>query len=75
MHSQVICEKADKTDIPTIDKKKYLVPSVSIHIVSLETVKAESVLILRESLDADRPPCVRILRLGNLFTSSGRGSS
>ncbi|KAI0928318.1 ubiquitin-like protein atg8, variant 2 [Taiwanofungus camphoratus] len=23
----VICEKADKTDIPTIDKKKYLVPS------------------------------------------------
>jgi len=22
----VICEKADKTDIPTIDKKKYLVP-------------------------------------------------
>ena len=26
---QVICEKADKTDIPTIDKKKYLVPSVS----------------------------------------------
>jgi hypothetical protein len=25
---QVICEKADKTDIPTIDKKKYLVPSV-----------------------------------------------
>lgn len=24
----VICEKADKTDIPTIDKKKYLVPSV-----------------------------------------------
>jgi hypothetical protein len=27
--SQVICEKADRTDIPTIDKKKYLVPSVS----------------------------------------------
>lgn len=26
----VICEKADKTDIPTIDKKKYLVPSVCI---------------------------------------------
>lgn len=26
---QVICEKADRTDIPTIDKKKYLVPSVS----------------------------------------------
>ena len=25
----MICEKADKTDIPTIDKKKYLVPSVS----------------------------------------------
>jgi GABA(A) receptor-associated protein len=25
---QVICEKADRTDIPTIDKKKYLVPSV-----------------------------------------------
>jgi hypothetical protein len=74
MHSQVICEKADKTDIPTIDKKKYLVPSVS-NIVSLEMVKAENVLILRESLDADRPPCVRILRLGNLFTSSGRGSS
>jgi GABA(A) receptor-associated protein len=24
----VICEKADRTDIPTIDKKKYLVPSV-----------------------------------------------
>ncbi|KAI6006019.1 autophagy-related protein 8 precursor [Pisolithus albus] len=24
---QVICEKADRTDIPTIDKKKYLVPS------------------------------------------------
>ncbi|KAK4049679.1 ubiquitin-like protein atg8 [Microbotryomycetes sp. JL201] len=23
----VICEKADKTDIPVIDKKKYLVPS------------------------------------------------
>ncbi|TIA93367.1 hypothetical protein E3P99_00213 [Wallemia hederae] len=23
----VICEKGDKTDIPTIDKKKYLVPS------------------------------------------------
>ncbi|KAI9630209.1 hypothetical protein KEM48_012242, partial [Puccinia striiformis f. sp. tritici PST-130] len=23
----VICEKADRTDIPTIDKKKYLVPS------------------------------------------------
>ena len=30
--SQVICEKADRTDIPTIDKKKYLVPSVSSHI-------------------------------------------
>jgi GABA(A) receptor-associated protein len=27
-HVQVICEKADRTDIPTIDKKKYLVPSV-----------------------------------------------
>jgi len=27
-HQQVICEKADRTDIPTIDKKKYLVPSV-----------------------------------------------
>jgi hypothetical protein len=26
----VICEKADRTDIPTIDKKKYLVPSVRI---------------------------------------------
>lgn len=25
---KVICEKADRTDIPTIDKKKYLVPSV-----------------------------------------------
>ncbi|ELU40742.1 Atg8 domain-containing protein [Rhizoctonia solani AG-1 IA] len=25
--SSVICEKADRTDIPTIDKKKYLVPS------------------------------------------------
>ena len=24
----MICEKADRTDIPTIDKKKYLVPSV-----------------------------------------------
>jgi GABA(A) receptor-associated protein len=23
----VICEKVEKTDIPTIDKKKYLVPS------------------------------------------------
>lgn len=23
----MICEKADRTDIPTIDKKKYLVPS------------------------------------------------
>lgn len=29
---QVICEKADRTDIPTIDKKKYLVPSVSISV-------------------------------------------
>ena len=29
--SQVICEKADRTDIPTIDKKKYLVPSVRQH--------------------------------------------
>jgi Autophagy protein Atg8 ubiquitin like len=29
-HAQVICEKADKTDIPTIDKKKYLVPSVRV---------------------------------------------
>lgn len=28
---QVICEKADRTDIPTIDKKKYLVPSVRFH--------------------------------------------
>ena len=26
--AQVICEKADRTDIPTIDKKKYLVPCV-----------------------------------------------
>ena len=26
---QVICEKAEKSDIPTIDKKKYLVPAVS----------------------------------------------
>ena len=26
--NKVICEKADRTDIPTIDKKKYLVPSV-----------------------------------------------
>lgn len=25
----VICEKAEKSDIPTIDKKKYLVPAVS----------------------------------------------
>ena len=24
---KVICEKADRTDIPLIDKKKYLVPS------------------------------------------------
>ena len=28
--SQVICEKAEKSDIPTIDKKKYLVPAVRI---------------------------------------------
>ena len=28
MKKKVICEKADRTDIPTIDKKKYLVPSV-----------------------------------------------
>jgi Autophagy protein Atg8 ubiquitin like len=27
-NEKVICEKADRTDIPTIDKKKYLVPSV-----------------------------------------------
>lgn len=27
IHIQVICEKADRTDIPLIDKKKYLVPS------------------------------------------------
>lgn len=26
----VICEKAEKSDIPTIDKKKYLVPAVSL---------------------------------------------
>lgn len=26
---QVICEKVEKSDIPTIDKKKYLVPAVS----------------------------------------------
>jgi GABA(A) receptor-associated protein len=35
---KVICEKADRTDIPTIDKKKYLVPSVrpeSLHPASL----------------------------------------
>jgi len=25
---QVICEKAEKSDIPTIDKKKYLVPAL-----------------------------------------------
>lgn len=25
---QVICEKVEKSDIPTIDKKKYLVPAV-----------------------------------------------
>lgn len=25
--SQVICEKADRSDIPDIDKKKYLVPA------------------------------------------------
>ena len=31
---QVICEKADRTDIPTIDKKKYLVPSVRIPCLS-----------------------------------------
>jgi len=24
---QVICEKADRSDIPDIDKKKYLVPA------------------------------------------------
>lgn len=35
---QVICEKADRTDIPTIDKKKYLVPSVCyLHSWSLES--------------------------------------
>lgn len=27
--TQVICEKVEKSDIPTIDKKKYLVPAVS----------------------------------------------
>lgn len=27
LDAQVICEKADKTDIPAIDKKKYLVPA------------------------------------------------
>jgi hypothetical protein len=27
-YKQVICEKAEKSDIPTIDKKKYLVPAV-----------------------------------------------
>ena len=30
MAPKVICEKADHTDIPTIDKKKYLVPSVRV---------------------------------------------
>ena len=27
IHSQVICEKVEKSDIATIDKKKYLVPA------------------------------------------------
>jgi GABA(A) receptor-associated protein len=37
---QVICEKADRTDIPTIDKKKYLVPSVC----SFDTVVSAKLL-------------------------------
>ncbi|KAG5353361.1 ubiquitin-like protein atg8 [Termitomyces sp. Mn162] len=36
----VICEKADRTDIPTIDKKKYLVPSVSFSLPIFRQVTA-----------------------------------
>jgi len=33
---QVICEKAEKSDIPTIDKKKYLVPAVGVSLFRLD---------------------------------------
>ena len=46
---QVICEKADKTDIPTIDKKKYLVPSVS----HAEIPSSRDASLLREMLRSD----------------------
>jgi hypothetical protein len=41
---QVICEKADRTDIPTIDKKKYLVPSVGVLLPC--TVRDECLIVV-----------------------------
>lgn len=38
----VICEKAEKSDIPTIDKKKYLVPAVSVLLYLQPSVTLES---------------------------------
>jgi GABA(A) receptor-associated protein len=37
----VICEKAEKSDIPTIDKKKYLVPAVSHSMREISTTPAD----------------------------------
>lgn len=38
---QVICEKAEKSDIPTIDKKKYLVPAVRLSCPDLDSASAD----------------------------------
>ena len=55
-YPQVICEKAEKSDIPTIDKKKYLVPAVRIK------HPYDSMKLIEGT---------RTLQLGNLSMSSG----
>ena len=51
----MICEKADKTDIPTIDKKKYLVPSVR-GSLGVRVLSAAGVLSVGPHIGSHRRP-------------------
>lgn len=55
--TQVICERADKTDIPAIDKKKYLVPA------DLTVGQVRSPSTKRTNDDARADSAARFLRL------------
>lgn len=59
---QVICEKAEKSDIPTIDKKKYLVPAVSqLPSTLVIELNARTLLLVNSSMSSGWSLCIEAM--------------